>query len=305
MRKLILLMSLAATPSLPAHDDPHDVIHDLTHQIEKGENLQELYMKRAMEHRSVGHLKATQSDLIKVTQLNSDHFYAWLALGKLQADKGSALLYLENAKEVTANEEQKALVNIAYADHYYLNSSEDNDLLALKYAGEALGNRGETYQDTELVLLKAHLLHCVGRLDERAKFLAEVMQKNVSVVIRNKQIDARIAKGDTEGLIPLIRSEIENSRFTSSWKIRLAQCELARNPAGSDAASQLLNEAILEINKRYNPANPDSTLLMDRALANYLLGDLGGARDDLKLAQTMTHDHYLLREIESVMTAKK
>ena len=300
LNRLIIICGLLM-PQLYAHEDPHDVIHELTHQIKKGENLEDLYMKRALEHRSLGHLKSAKNDLLKVTKLNPKQFYAWLKLAEIEQDVAAALEYIKQADLVVTSPENKALVNISYAEHYYKLGSEKAEMLALKHCNVALSHREDKFNDTELVLFKAHILHCLGQFKERASFLTEASKKNGSIVIRNKQIDGLIDSGSIDEVTPIIKAEIESSRFTSSWKIRLAKCMIASD----QDLTKILNEAIVEINQRFNPAKPDTTLLLDRAVANALLGKLDEAKKDLKSAELTSHDQLLIREIRDSLIRGK
>ena len=54
----------------------------------------------------------------------------------------------------------------------------------------------------------------------------------------------------------------------------------------SAAVRRDLNAAIAEINLRLRPTRPDTDLLLDRALAQLLLGDAQAARQDADLVET-------------------
>ena len=71
--------------------------------------------------------------------------------------------------------------------------------------------------------------------------------------------------------LPVIETELADSRIKSSWLIRRARVQLGLGKKAE--AERDLRDALKEIGGRLNPKVPDASLLLGKALAHELLGE--------------------------------
>ena len=96
-------------------------------------------------------------------------------------------------------------------------------------------------------------------------------------------IDALINAGRAREALHYIEPRLRSARLKSAWFIRRAR---ARLPLGQTVEAQHdLHLAIAEITDRMQPSRPNPDLLIDRAIAYLLLGNVSAARRDKEQAQ--------------------
>ena len=89
-------------------------------------------------------------------------------------------------------------------------------------------------------------------------------------VLEIERVEALIDAGQFREALPLIETELNDSRIKSSWLIRRARAQLGLGKKAD--AERDLQEALDEIATRLNPTTPDVPLLLDKALSLELLG---------------------------------
>ena len=288
--KLTVLLFCLVCEFLPAHEDPHDVIHALTHKLEHAGKAEKaaLYFKRSTEYRASRQDEKAKQDLLAYTKLKPADHLGWLELSKLEKDNENRLQYLSKSLKLATDYYDKALSHLALAKHFYITGDFKSSLASCE---EAIRLEKNGIVPVEL---KSHLLWSKDRLDERVKFLTKAREKNVSIVIENMWIEAMIDAGNGDQLKGLIEKNMQESRFKSSWQIRAALCA----PQHSDEAKSLAKSAISEINKRLDLERPDITLLMDLARAHAITQDYDRAQHYFKLVKSSPHDPWTISELE-------
>lgn len=291
MIRLTLISFFLGSRLLLAHEDPHDVIDTLTHQLEHAEakDKAEIYFKRAVEYRISGQKQKAVADFFKYTKLMPDDYLGWLELGRMQDGAEQRLIFLTRASIVSDSNEGKAQSHYSIAECYY---TLNNPKTALKFCQQAIQFQDE--KNVTPLLFKSHLLWKLGELEKRVDFLSEVKSRHKSVLIERAWIDAKIDAGQVDEVKAVILKEMEESRFKSSWQIRAALCEAA----GSDEAKEYAELAIKEIDARFNSKRPDVTLLMDLARAYSITGDRAKADVYLKQAKAKRYDPWGMAELE-------
>lgn len=274
-----------------AHEDPHDVIHSLTHRLEHAESADkaDLYFKRAVEYRASGQKLKAQKDLLRYTALKPDDHVGWLELGRVEADGVARLGYLLRSLVLAESDHEKSMSNYGLAEHFYEGKAYS---VALDYCEESILLGGE--KALTPLLFKSHLLWRLGELGQRVEFLTKAKEGNQSIVLENAWVDAVIDAGQGDKVKDLIVKEMEGSRFKSSWLIRAARCEAE----GSVKRKEYAQLAINEIQLRLNVKRPDVTLLMDLARAFMLLGEHDEAVHYLKHVRLQDFNPWAVAELE-------
>ena len=86
-------------------------------------------------------------------------------------------------------------------------------------------------------------------------------------------------------------------------KFRRARIHLGQFRVAS--AHQDLAGAVVEMNRRFNPAHPESGLLLERGLAYALMGDVDLAKHDLASAKKCGADASGLRRLEVALAFQR
>ncbi|MFT5904874.1 MAG: tetratricopeptide (TPR) repeat protein [Cryomorphaceae bacterium] len=296
MVKLAFISFYLSCSLLPAHEDPNDVLHVLSHKLEHAKiaDKPELYFQRAIEYRASGQKEKAKADLLRYTELEPTDHLGWLELGRVEAEAKNRLIYLTKSLDLANSDEAKSMSYYELAAHFY---GTQNYQMALKKCESAI--RLDKQKKLTPMLLKSHLLWQLRGLDERVDFLTVAKKKNPSIVLQNSWIDAMIDAGKVLEVKKMIDKEIQTSRFRSSWYIRAALCE----PKHSDQAKEKAQLAISEIKERLNEKRPDVTLLMDLALAYVIIEKNDGAAQYLTRAKLMNHDPWAMVELEQKIKA--
>src|SRR5204862_845038 len=107
-------------------------------------------------------------------------------------------------------------------------------------------------------------------------------------VLEEECIDAMIDGGHPKAALKQIETELRDSRWRSSGLIRRARVRLALGE--TKAAQRDLHAALKELNSRLLPSAPELTLIIDRGIANALLGDRSAAAEDLARGRRLSPD---------------
>lgn len=264
----VLLMSASLVGSgLQAHESPHDTIHRLTHKIEHASSNAELYYARAIEYKSLGKATLAMADFNKVLKLAPGHLNSTIALARLltqQSKPDQGLKILQNGIKTCDDAEGKARLLKASSD---IHISQKHYPQAYTAIALALDHFPKASDDWFLQQSSSNLQ--LGELKRRYQQLAIGFRRSGSAVLQNAWIDAKLDADESGDVKALIQKQRADSRFVSSWDIRLAQTLKKEAPE----RKSLLKAAIAEIDQRLNLDRPDVTLLIDRCYAYHLLDD--------------------------------
>ncbi len=275
---------------LHAHEDPSDAIDTLTHKISETEDkkgLAELYYKRFIEAKAVDNRILALKDISKSVQLDPDNFNYKLSLYSY-SEGPLAESALTDLIEQAEDGSQKCAAHKLKSEKLYSKKEyADADL----HCDKAISH--DKQNDLSLILFKSHLLWKLDKLDERVDFLTKAMGTNASAVLINTWIDAHIDAGKGALVKKIITKEMNESRFQSSWLIRLALCE------AGPGAKVYAQQAVTEIKTRLNLDHPDVTLLMDLARAYSIQGEQQKAVFYAARAKKLAHDKWAMNELEA------
>ena len=269
-----LLSAIFLTDGLHAHESPHDTIHKLSHRIESTPTNAALYYARAIEYKSLGKASHAVADFRKVLRIDPSNLNSTLALARLlavQSKPDESLKLLDGRLKGAVSNESKARLLKAKSDIYFTAQQYQRS-----YDGvtEALTLVAKPSDDWYLQQAITNLQ--LGELIRRHQQLAIAFKKSASELLHYSWIDAKLDAGEGKEVKPTILKYRTESRFVSTWNIRLAQTL----PLESAERKQVLAEAVVEMNQRLNIDRPDVTLLMDRCLAYHLQGDLKRSKQD-------------------------
>lgn len=290
-RHLIVLILFSS--SILAHEDPSNIIDTLTHQIEEAtddKELAKLYYKRSIEASAIRNSKLARADILKSVNLDPENFEYRLTLSRVVEGPISDETVDELIKKAK-NDQQKCAVYRVKAERLY---SRKEYASANFYCDKAIAH--DNQNDLSLTLFKSHLLWQLDKLLERVDFLTKSLEKNTSAVLINTWIDAHIDAGKGAVVKKIIIKEMNESRFKSSWLIRLSLCEK------SSAAKVYAQQAITEIKTRLNLERPDVTLLMDLSRAYAIKGDQQKAEFYAARAKKLAHDEWAMNACHSGLT---
>lgn len=271
-----LLVSLLLVTSAFAHTDLSKTIEALTGKIAKNPTA-ELYYQRATEYRALREKEHAIEDLRAALELNPKYREAKLTLAETLGSTDEAL---ELAISLAANSRDtrssiqptllQARIHQQRGD--YEKAFEVTSFLH-KLTLKARQN------ETEIDLLHADILLDLNRPAEATTVLKAAWERTESIVLRNNWIDTALTAGQTKDILPNIEKELRSSRLRSSWLIRRARALLV---LGNEKAARTdLLAALVEIEPRINPKQPDLTLIADRGLIHALMGNAALARRDL------------------------
>lgn len=279
----VFFLSMILTLGVSAHTDLSKTIEALSKKI-AAKPTAELYFQRALEYRALREKRHTIEDLRKAVELQEDFPAAKFALAEELGKSDEALglaLELSMPGEVTNLPLQS---NLLLARVYRKRKELEQALAVCEKLSPVAAKTPR--DDTEVSLLHADLLLDLNRPGEAAEVLKTSWKRTNSIVARNNWIDTALTAGQTKELLPFIENELQTSRLRSSWLIRRARAFLILDKR--DAARTDLVSALLEINSRINPAQPDLTLIADRGLVHALMGNPALARRDLATLQKTT-----------------
>ena len=297
---LALAFLLLALPCpVVAHDSPEHVIDLLSARMETIGERPDLLWRRATEHRALGNLNAAAADLQRAVKLRKDYQPALIDLSRVRLAQGrrrDAMKPIERALAFVTNETSRAPIRMMKAE--ILAAAGDHPG-ALRECDLALASSSSV--ELDWYLTRSQLQCQLGRFAEAAEGLRQGYERTGSAVLEVESIDAMIDAAQHDDAWGKVESALRETRWRSSWLIRRARIHLGR--ANISAAHQDFAEAIVEINRRLNPAHPEVSLLADRGLALALLGDRTSAKKDLLAARKAGADAAMLRRLENALAA--
>lgn len=280
-RLIILLLALGL--SLEAHPDLNENIANLSSSIRE-KPCPALYLRRAREylaqkeyHHAHEDLDRAQSANLEALQLRRDVFLAARAPLRALLPARSAL---------TLSGEMSDAIALA-STHLLLRQDPQARAVLAPYRTLSLDGW----------LLKAAVAE---NQVTRLSILRNALSQNSSIVLQQAHHDALIATGRGEQIRDRLLHSYHKNRFKAPTALRLAKiAALRREP---EIVQQLAQEALTEINQRFNPQRPDLTLLRDRIQACFLLGEIAQARTDLALLKASTISPLLYHDLESQLS---
>ncbi len=300
VRILFVLAALLPCPAA-AHDSPEHVIQILTARMETIGERPDLLWRRATEHRVLGNLPAAATDLRRAIRLRRDYTAAWVDLGRVRLAQGrhrEARRTIEKLLASIPKDQDRAPVRMLKAE---ILMSAGDLASALREAEAAIDSTAEPQLDWYLT--RGDLQCRLGRFTEAASGLRSGFERTGSAVLEVECLDAMIEGGQHDAALAKVESELREVRWRGSWLLRRARIAVARGEIAS--AHRDLGEAILEFNRRINPAAPEPGLLTERGLASALLGDVTLARRDLAAARHAGADAIMLRRLELALRSSR
>ena len=297
-----LLLSLLLSPgSVVAHDSPEHVIEILTARMETVGERPDLLWRRATEHRALANHAAAARDLRRAIKLRADYLPALIDLSRvqlLQGHRSEALRTIGRAMRFVTDEASRAPLRMIKAEIF---AASGNLTAALGECDRALAGTGGA--ELDWYLTRSQIQCGLGRYAEAAEGLQRGFELTGSAVLEVESIDAMIDAGQYEGALIKVEAAIAETRWQSSWLVRRARIRLGKGEVA--AGHQDLAGAIVEMNRRLNPAYPESGLLSERGFAYALLGDVDLAKRDLASAKRRGAEPASLRRLEMALASQR
>lgn len=300
MRALLLLL-LLAPGILVAHDSPEHVIEILTARMETVGERPDLLWRRATEHRALANHSAAARDLKRAIKLRGDYLPALIDLSRVQSLQGrrkEALRTIERTMNLVDDEAARAPLRMIKADIF---ADSGNLAAALGECDRALAGAGGA--ELDWYLTRSQIQCQLGRYAEAAAGLQRGFELTGSAVLEVESIDAMIDAAQYEAALIKVEAALAETRWQGSWLVRRARIRLGKGEVA--AGQQDLAGAIVEMNRRLNPAHPESGLLSERGFAYALLGDVGLAKRDLASAKRSGAEPVSLRRLELTLASQR
>lgn len=263
-----------------AHEGPEHEIEELSHRMALGGESADLLLERAIEYRTLGRWAEAAADLRRAARLAPTDPLLLRELAQAQLRGGrpdEAMGTLRQALRIPdlPGPERAAILMIRCEAHAIGRAWSR----ALSDCDEAL--RGDPML-VAAYLERSALQRRLGRARERISGLEEGVRRTGAGVLEVERVEALLDAGQWTKALGWIQAEIESARLTGTWRIRRAR---ALQGLGRRAEAEVdLRGAIAEIDRRMPTDRPEVALLLDRALAWELLGELGPARADYTAA---------------------
>lgn len=299
--RTFLLPFLLATGMVMAHDSPEHVIEMLTARMETVGERPDLLWRRATEHRALFDHAAAAKDLKRAIKLRPDYLPALIDLSRvqlLQGQRRAALRTIERAMSFVPDEASRSPLRMIKAEIF-----ADSGKLAAALAECDRALLGTSGTELDWYLTRSQIQCRLGRHAEAAEGLQRGFELTGSAVLEVESIDARIDAGQYEKALPQVEAALAETRWQSSWLLRRARIRLGQGKVA--VAHQDLAGAIVEMNRRLNPAHPEAGLLSERGFAYALLGDLSLAKRDLASARKGGADPASLRRLELALALQR
>jgi tetratricopeptide (TPR) repeat protein len=172
---------------------------------------------------------------------------------------------------------------------------------ALGECDRALAGAGGA--ELDWYLTRSQIQCRLGQFAEAAEGLQRGFELTGSAVLEVESIDAMIDAAQYEAALVKVEAALAETRWQGSWLVRRARIRLGTGEVA--AGHQDLAAAIVEMNRRLNPAHPESGLLSERGFAYALLGDLALAKRDLASAKRRGAEPVSLRRLELAIASQR
>jgi len=293
---LALLLSGCTVFQLAAHEGPEHEIEALTEKMKTSGESAELLADRAIEYRLLGKLPEAIKDLERAVVLDTQSMAIQRALAHalyLDGKADDALATISRGLRANVDEPAEiAALRILRAE--ILRSKKDY-LKALEDANAAI----ELHNlNPEWYVLLSDIQRLRKAHRERLAGIEAGIKATGAWILEIERVEALIDAGNLDAALPIIESELRESRIKSSWLIRRARVRQAQGKH-EDAADDL-KAALVEIGTRLNPKTPDLPLLIDKARALEMLGDTRDALNTYKTARDKGADDSVKDKIKAL-----
>jgi tetratricopeptide (TPR) repeat protein len=298
---LATALATAPCPAARAHDSPEHSIEELSEHIARDGESVALLLRRASQYRVLGQNERAVADLNRVLLLEPNQPGALVELARIYLALGkpdTSLQFIQTALD-TSRQPKNGKAHLFATRGDVRAARRDYALAVADYNRAIAFDAGQI----DWYLNRAWMLEQMRRTDERIKGLAAGYAATQSVVLQTEWIEALIDGGQAQSALMAIEPRLQQARLRSAWLIRRARARLALpgTPEQSTATRRDLEAAIAEINTRLRPNRPDTALLLDRALAYALSGDMKAARDDIDLAEIYDVNPRQLARLERLL----
>ena len=271
MRARAIHLSLAAlfACAAVAHEGPEHEIDELTERMKKFGESAGLLTERAIEYRVLGKLPEATTDMERAAVLDPKSGAICRELGRVLflAGKANDALPVIARGLALKTEEPADLAALRMLRAEILRSQNEHKK-ALDDADAALRLHR---QNPEWYLFRSDLHRQLKMNKERLAGLDEGIKETGAGILQIERVETLIEAGQFSVALPVIETELADSRIKSSWLIRRARVQLGLGKKAE--AERDLRDALKEIGGRLNPKVPDASLLLGKALAHELLGE--------------------------------
>ena len=252
-----------------AHEGPEHEIEELTARMQKNGESADVLTERAVEYRILGKLAEATKDLERAAVLDHRSIAIHRELGRvlfLGGKAGDAIATITRGLTLKSDEPAD-IASLRMLRAEILRAQNDHKK-ALEDCDAALQLHR---QNPEWYLLRSDLHRRLKMHKERLAGIDEGIRQTGAGILEIERVEALLDAGQFAAALPIIGTELADSRIKSSWLIRRARAELGLGKKSE--AEKDLKDALEEIATRLNPKTPDVPLLLDKALAHELLGE--------------------------------
>ena len=252
-----------------AHEGPEHEIEELTARMQKNGESADLLTERAVEYRVLGKLAEATKDLERAAVLDPRSIAIHRELGRvlfLGGKAGDAIVTITRGLTLKSDEPADiASLRMLRAEIF---RAQNDHKKALEDCDAALQLHR---QNPEWYLLRSDIQRRLKMHKERMAGIEEGIRQTGAGILEIERVEALLDAGQFAAALPIIETELADSRVKSSWLIRRARAEFGLGKKSE--AEKDLKDALEEIATRLNPKTPDVPLLLDKALAHELLGE--------------------------------
>ncbi len=303
LKFLGLPLTLAASLCLSAmaHETAEHEVDELTEQIRKHGESEDLLVQRAIEYRLLGKNEEAVADLKRALKLkplstpaHRELSRAYTALGK----GGEAFKTVNRGLAAARDAAERSTLLVLRAEMHRAANGLKEALDDVQTAIAGFPGNVDWY------LLRSDVQGLLKRHEQRIAGLEEAIRETGSGLLDGEMVDAFIDAGRHAAALAKIEPELKSARLRSTWLVRRARVYLATGKRAEGRSD--LTAAVAELNRRINPLAPDPSLLADRGLAHELLGDQESACKDYELARAKGHaDEWLAEHLRALKAQAK
>ena len=273
--------------SASAHHDPATEAALVTAQIQSEGASIELLCRRAELWRSLRKMDATIGDYAAAVKLDPKSPDLRLKLAKayfVHNQLKEAFAQVGKGLECVTPEDAslKASLLMMRAQLYLEWKSPKKAAADCEAAMEA----SPDHRRIDWFLQCAHAQRLAGRFEPCAKGLRKGFEQTGSGVLYAHWVDALIDTKAYSKALQECDEQLHGLRFSASWRIKRARALAGLKREKESVAD--LQAALKELDSRLHPDDPypDLTLLLDRGMTHFLLGNRSAAKKDYERAKS-------------------
>jgi tetratricopeptide (TPR) repeat protein len=292
----LLLISFLAVFTVHAHDSPEHVVEELSAKIKQLGPSGDLLYRRASEYRALRRYKSAAADLAAALKLQPESSSFCIELAEVYAldhQPGKALAQIDSCFEgkIPSGEMYMARAEIKMGLNDFSGALSDCNLAF------------QSEPQLEWYLVRSRIQAGCGKHQERVKHLREGIASTGSGVLEIELVEALLDAGSSHEALKLIRPQLEQNHWKSSWLIRRARAFLALRK--NKQATADLKAAVAELNARTAKGAREASLMADLALAYGLMNQKKEAFGYLEMAQNLGLEPVVKDRIERLITPEK